>query len=183
MVSFVCDTCQETLKKQKLDAHKSRCYNAVYSCIDCSKTFQGTDYKAHTSCITEVEKYQKPKLQAAKTAIPAPKSKPIVEEIKATETPVVTPSKKSKKSPAEMVLSILKKVLTLSDLIHTIVEKEFVLFKSQKESSEKGCCFGFGIAHADFVHSPRSSFAYNLGIIMAIYDRFAFLTDRDSLSV
>ena len=110
MVSFVCDTCQETLKKQKLDAHKSRCYNAVYSCIDCSKTFQGTDYKAHTSCITEVEKYQKPKLQAAKAAIPVPKSKPIVEEIKAAEAPAVTQSKKSK-SPADMVLSILKKVL------------------------------------------------------------------------
>lgn len=59
MVSFVCDVCQETLKKAKLDTHKSRCNQAIFSCIDCYKTFSGIEYRSHTSCITEVQKYHK----------------------------------------------------------------------------------------------------------------------------
>ncbi|KAI8590420.1 LYAR-type C2HC zinc finger-domain-containing protein [Geranomyces variabilis] len=58
MVSFVCESCQETLKKPKLEQHTYRCQYAQFSCIDCSTTFQGTDYRAHTSCISEAEKYQ-----------------------------------------------------------------------------------------------------------------------------
>ncbi|KAJ3022630.1 hypothetical protein HKX48_005692 [Thoreauomyces humboldtii] len=58
MVSFVCESCQETLKKPKLEQHTYRCQYAQFSCIDCSKTFQGTEYRAHTSCISEAEKYQ-----------------------------------------------------------------------------------------------------------------------------
>lgn len=59
MVSFICDICQETLKKPKLDNHFRRCPDAIFSCVDCSTTFTGTDYRAHTSCISEAEKYQK----------------------------------------------------------------------------------------------------------------------------
>ncbi|KAF9923602.1 hypothetical protein FBU30_006378 [Linnemannia zychae] len=59
MVSFVCDTCQETIKKPKLDQHFNRCPYAQFSCIDCSVSFQGTEYRSHTSCISEAEKYQK----------------------------------------------------------------------------------------------------------------------------
>ncbi|RKP35632.1 the N-terminal zinc finger domain of cell growth regulating nucleolar protein Lyar [Dimargaris cristalligena] len=59
MVSFVCNVCQETLKKNRLEQHFNRCYNAQYSCIDCSTDFYGTDYRQHTSCISEAEKYQK----------------------------------------------------------------------------------------------------------------------------
>ncbi|KAJ1645626.1 hypothetical protein J3B02_001262 [Coemansia erecta] len=58
MVSFVCNYCQETLKKAKLDMHTQRCRNASFSCIDCSKDFAGTSYRQHTSCITEAEKYE-----------------------------------------------------------------------------------------------------------------------------
>ena len=32
---------------------------AYFTCIDCSTTFQGTDYRKHTSCISEAEKYEK----------------------------------------------------------------------------------------------------------------------------
>ncbi|KAJ1528263.1 hypothetical protein HK096_010027, partial [Nowakowskiella sp. JEL0078] len=60
------DSCQTTLKKQKLDTHVQQCYYAQFSCIDCSKTFQGTEYRAHTSCITENEKYQKSVYKAPK---------------------------------------------------------------------------------------------------------------------
>lgn len=63
MPSFVCDSCQETLKKAKLDAHAQRCRSAVFSCIDCYKTFKGTEYRAHTTCITEVEKYHQVKVR------------------------------------------------------------------------------------------------------------------------
>lgn len=62
MPSFVCDVCQETLKKAKLDSHKQRCRNASFSCIDCYKSFKGDTYRAHTSCITEVEKYHGKKI-------------------------------------------------------------------------------------------------------------------------
>ncbi|KAJ2707207.1 hypothetical protein FB645_000884 [Coemansia sp. IMI 203386] len=58
MVSFVCNYCQETLKKPKLDMHAQRCRNASFSCIDCSVDFVGTSYRQHTSCITEAEKYE-----------------------------------------------------------------------------------------------------------------------------
>lgn len=30
----------------------------IFSCIDCHKVFTGDEYKAHTSCISEAEKYQ-----------------------------------------------------------------------------------------------------------------------------
>ena len=55
----MCDSCQETLKKNQLDNHTSRCRYAAFSCIDCYKTFKGLDYRTHTTCITEVEKYHK----------------------------------------------------------------------------------------------------------------------------
>ncbi|KAJ2538718.1 hypothetical protein EV175_006426 [Coemansia sp. RSA 1933] len=58
MVSFVCNYCQDTLKKAKLDTHAQRCRNASFSCIDCGVDFQGTLYRQHTSCITESEKYE-----------------------------------------------------------------------------------------------------------------------------
>ena len=57
MVSFVCDNCQETLKKAKVQGHLNRCHGPV-SCVDCSVVFRGDEFKAHTSCISEAEKYQ-----------------------------------------------------------------------------------------------------------------------------
>jgi cell growth-regulating nucleolar protein len=59
MVSFNCDNCQTTVKKPKLVAHKSKCKTASFTCIDCSTTFYNQDFKDHTSCITEEQKYQK----------------------------------------------------------------------------------------------------------------------------
>lgn len=58
MPSFVCDACQSTLKKAQLDGHAQRCRRATFSCIDCYKSFASrAEYSAHTSCITEVQKY------------------------------------------------------------------------------------------------------------------------------
>ncbi|KAJ2960021.1 hypothetical protein NQZ79_g4635 [Umbelopsis isabellina] len=57
-LSFQCDACCDVVKKPKLDQHRQRCW-ATFTCIDCSTTFQNQDYKSHTSCISEAEKYEK----------------------------------------------------------------------------------------------------------------------------
>ncbi|OQS02446.1 hypothetical protein THRCLA_05180, partial [Thraustotheca clavata] len=59
MVFFVCEGCNETLKKNKVDQHAARCRNCwAVTCVDCSVVFKGNDYAAHTTCISEAEKYQ-----------------------------------------------------------------------------------------------------------------------------
>ena len=60
MVFFVCEGCNETLKKGQVDGHAKKCRscNAV-TCIDCSVTFYGNDYDMHISCVSEAEKYEK----------------------------------------------------------------------------------------------------------------------------
>jgi len=56
------------LKKNKVDAHASRCYKCVsVSCVDCSVSFWGDDYRLHTSCITEAERYEKTAAKPKKT--------------------------------------------------------------------------------------------------------------------
>jgi cell growth-regulating nucleolar protein len=68
MVFFVCEGCNETLKKNKVDAHAGRCRNCwAVSCVDCSVVFEGNDYAAHTSCISEAEKYEKSLYQGDKS--------------------------------------------------------------------------------------------------------------------
>ncbi|KAI1438034.1 hypothetical protein GGR50DRAFT_575366 [Xylaria sp. CBS 124048] len=67
MVSFSCEACGDVLTKKKLDPHRNRCRDATYTCIDCMVYFPGFEYRAHTSCMTEEQKYQgalyKPKKQ------------------------------------------------------------------------------------------------------------------------
>ena len=50
--------CNDVIPKKKLDQHRSQCRRALFTCLDCSVTFQGTDYRSHTSCISEAQKYQ-----------------------------------------------------------------------------------------------------------------------------
>jgi len=60
MVTFVCDVCGDTVKKNRVDKHcQTKCRSAwVFTCMECGKTFEGFEYDKHTDCITEVEKYQ-----------------------------------------------------------------------------------------------------------------------------
>ena len=59
MVFFVCEGCNETLKKNQVDKHASRCRQCkAVTCVDCSVTFYGNDYEKHVSCISEAEKYE-----------------------------------------------------------------------------------------------------------------------------
>ncbi|KAI0447739.1 hypothetical protein F4803DRAFT_179852 [Xylaria telfairii] len=58
MVSFSCEECGDVLTKKKLDPHRNRCRGASFTCIDCMVHFPGTEYRSHTSCMTEDQKYQ-----------------------------------------------------------------------------------------------------------------------------
>jgi cell growth-regulating nucleolar protein len=59
-VFFVCAGCNETLKKNQVDKHAQRCRVCeAVTCVDCQVTFYGDDYAAHTTCISEAEKYEK----------------------------------------------------------------------------------------------------------------------------
>lgn len=60
MVSFICDACGNSVRKNQVEKHyQNACRNcSVLSCIDCGVDFPGDSYATHTSCITEAEKYQ-----------------------------------------------------------------------------------------------------------------------------
>jgi cell growth-regulating nucleolar protein len=55
MPVFLCEACNETLKRNKVATH--RCWAAV-SCMDCNMRFVGNDYLSHTSCVTEAQRYE-----------------------------------------------------------------------------------------------------------------------------
>ncbi|KAF5006978.1 hypothetical protein FDECE_6676 [Fusarium decemcellulare] len=50
--------CGDVLTKKKLDPHRNRCRGATFTCIDCMVHFPGLQYRSHTSCMTEDQKYQ-----------------------------------------------------------------------------------------------------------------------------
>ena len=60
MVFFICQVCNESLKKNKVEQHANQtCKHAYYfACMDCARVFNTQTYKAHTTCISEAEKYQ-----------------------------------------------------------------------------------------------------------------------------
>jgi len=60
MVSFICDACGNTVKKTQVEKHYTTVCRgcSVLSCLDCGVDFPGDAYLAHTSCVTEAEKYQ-----------------------------------------------------------------------------------------------------------------------------
>lgn len=66
MVTFVCENCDQTLKKKQVDRHLYQCRRSPrLICIDCNKIFVEHEYKSHNSCISEQQKtmgqYYKPK--------------------------------------------------------------------------------------------------------------------------
>lgn len=60
MVSFICNACGQTVRKNQVEKHyQTQCSSCcVLSCIDCGKDFAGNEYTSHNSCISEAEKYQ-----------------------------------------------------------------------------------------------------------------------------
>lgn len=135
MPSFVCDSCQETLKKAKLDQHAQRCRQAVFSCIDCHTNFKGTEYRAHFSCITEVQKYHQ-KQQPAEVKKPEIKNSEIKKSPEPKKSETTKPESK-KQSPVESELSVaIKKLCTDSSPVSfKVVKKQ--LKKSLGKKSKK----------------------------------------------
>lgn len=95
MVSFSCEVCNDTVVKKKLDQHRSRCPDAYFTCIDCSTTFNGTEYRSHTQCISEAEKYEK-SLYKGKKKDPKPVQKPEAKPAAPKSEPKPVEKKKSK---------------------------------------------------------------------------------------
>ena len=60
MVTFVCQLCSATLKKNQVNRHcETVCPDAwTFVCIDCGKDFHGYEFDKHTQCVTEAEKYR-----------------------------------------------------------------------------------------------------------------------------
>ena len=58
MVTFVCEECNETLKKSVVARHACVARGGGATCVDCSRTFYGAEHAAHTSCVSEAEKYK-----------------------------------------------------------------------------------------------------------------------------
>lgn len=145
MPSFVCDYCQETLKKAKLDQHAQRCRQAVFSCIDCHTNFKGTEYRAHFSCITEVQKYhQKQPVKPAEAKAEEAKAEVVKQvkpsEIKPAKPQSKTPSQSQKKTEESDLSSAIKKLFTSASassapLSFKVVKKQ--LKKSLGKSSKK----------------------------------------------
>ena len=94
MVSFSCEVCNDTIVKKKLDQHKQRCRGAYFSCIDCSTTFTGSDYRNHTLCISEAEKYEKALYKGKKN------------KASAKETPQPSKKAKAESKPAKKMRKI-----------------------------------------------------------------------------
>lgn len=149
MPSFVCDHCQETLKKAKLDQHAQRCRNAVFSCIDCYKNFKGTEYREHFSCITEVQKYhvkqgaivQPPQKQHIKNNLKGNASQSIdrnnksnVIVIKETQSPNPKPNPKSQSKSNDKITSAIKEILKSKPTANfKIIKKELKKTHNKKE--------------------------------------------------
>merc|ERR1711939_127395 len=99
MVSFVCESCGDTIKKPKLVQHFQRC-GAPFTCLDCNKTFPFGEFQKHSSCISEAQKYEKsvwkgdkPKKgqkQGQNGQQKMPPAPPPVEASKTEEIPVAT---------------------------------------------------------------------------------------------
>jgi cell growth-regulating nucleolar protein len=58
MVSFNCTRCQDVVKKPKVVSHAASCGAKTFSCVDCMLHFDLDSIKNHTSCVSEVQKYQ-----------------------------------------------------------------------------------------------------------------------------
>ena len=54
---FQCEDCGDTLKKPKVKGHAAHCSASRFSCVDCLQVFDRWSVQAHTTCVTEHEKY------------------------------------------------------------------------------------------------------------------------------
>nr|CCA22560.1 conserved hypothetical protein [Albugo laibachii Nc14] len=146
MVYFVCEVCNETLKKNKVEVHASRCRGFwAVSCVDCSQVFEGSSYAAHTSCISEARKYEGSlyREKAKRKQNPQKRWMEIVSQVAAKRTDKSTeaqlliniaaydnvPRKKAK------FINFLKNSLAFSDIV--VAEKIFQMYEQQFKAEKK----------------------------------------------
>ena len=56
----MCEGCNESLKKAQVDNHAARCRSCyAVTCVDCNVTFPDDEYRTHTSCVSEAERYER----------------------------------------------------------------------------------------------------------------------------
>lgn len=132
MVSFSCEVCNDTVLKKKLDQHKQRCNGAYYTCIDCSVTFNGTEYRQHTSCISEAEKYEKGLYKGNKKQQTQQAKPQVVKKEVKVESKKEKPAKKEKKSSKSTDLSEYLKA-NKQESLYKIVKKISTESKSDKK--------------------------------------------------
>ena len=137
MVSFSCEVCNDTVLKKKLDAHKQRCNGAYFTCIDCSVTFNGTDYRGHTSCISEAQKYEKG-LYKGKKKEPKPEPKDVKSEPKhpKSETNESKPEK-AKKSDTKKSEKQKTKKADKSDFVSSKPQSLYKVIKKMEKKDKK----------------------------------------------
>lgn len=120
MVTFSCDSCNDTVKKPKANQHAQRCRSSL-TCIDCSKTFWSGEWGAHNACISEAEAYQGALYKPTKKELKRKAAEQAAESAKATKLVVET--------PASAVVAPLDQVLPGSG------NAEVPKSKKQKESN------------------------------------------------
>mgnify|MGYP001160450176 FL=1 len=126
MVTFNCEVCNATVPKKNTEKHYSRCPEAYYTCIDCSKTFDdGYSYQKHTQCITEDEKYQKALYQGKKKK-PQPKvQNPVkVEKPSKDEKPSKVEKPKIEKAKSNDGFPKFEAGSSLYKMLKTVRDKE-----------------------------------------------------------
>lgn len=135
MVSFSCEVCNDTVIKKKLDQHRLKCHGAFFTCIDCSTTFQGTNYRQHTSCITEAEKYEKGLYKGKKQANKPTANSAQKPEKKETEKSKVAPSSTKTKKDSKEADSKKKSKVTKPSTESKLNDKLTALLKSNENAT------------------------------------------------
>lgn len=143
MVSFSCEVCNDTVIKKKLDQHRQRCSGAYFTCIDCSTTFNGVEYRNHTQCISEAEKYEKSLYKGKKTkdekkqlAAAKPKEQPRAEKEQPKEKKAKKEAKSSKPDLSQYSSGSLYKVV--KDLSKNLKKDKKDVLKQLQVSVEDG---------------------------------------------
>lgn len=131
MVSFSCEVCNDTVIEKKLNQHQQRCRGAYFTCIDCNVTFYNNDHNAHTSCITEAEKYEKGlyKGKSKKTEenkAPKVEEKKVNKPVEKKEESKKEQKKETKKEPKTSLVSSLKvkKPTSLKKLLKSLDKEQ-----------------------------------------------------------
>jgi hypothetical protein len=79
MVTFQCEVCVKALKKKQAERHQYECRGAShFTCLTCWQVFDLNTIKAHISCVTEEQKYQKGDNTGKKNGIKFNQSKDLV---------------------------------------------------------------------------------------------------------